>query len=168
MTAPRLYRDPLAIFLAVVIGILIGCLWERMRSPSFDEAVVRLREGDLERTERKGLQRLVMDAPLPPSRDRDLAGAMAALCLDDADRFRAFAGRLGEGEPPIGQADIGLLPAAALGEPCLERLLAGWLDESRGRQAEAKAAYAQAVTSAERWRLPLAGALARKGLERLR
>lgn len=168
MTAPRLYRDPLAVFLAVVLGILVGCLWERMAVPSFAEAVVRLREGDLEREERKGLQRLVMDADLAPSRDRDLAGAMAALCLADQDRFRAFAGRLGEREPPIRLGDSDLLPAAALGEPCLERLLIGWLEEIRGRQAEARTAYAQAANSAERWGLPLAGALAQKGLERLR
>jgi hypothetical protein len=166
VSARRPYRDPLVVFLGFVALVMALALWQRLARPSFAETLVLLREGDVERSERMRLWRSLLEQA--PTREHDLAAAMAALCLGDEGRYLAFAQRLGASDPLLRDADAAMLPAAALGEPCLEHLLAGWLLEGRGQREAARRAYEQAAAAAPLWGLPLAGGLARQGLLRVR
>jgi len=170
VSARRPYRDPLVVFLGFVALVMAWAVWQKFARPSFTDTLVLLRDGDLERSERMRLWRSLLEQP--QSREHDLAAAMAALCLGDKERYLAFAQRLAQGPgpagPPLKASDSTLLPAVALGEPCLGHLLDGWLLEGKGQREDAGRAYAQAAASAPLWGLPLAGGLAKDGLERVR
>jgi hypothetical protein len=166
VSARRPYRDPLVVFLGFVALVMAWALWQRLARPSFRDALVLLRDGDLERSERTRLWRSLLEET--GTREHDLAAAMAALCLGDEGGYRMAAQRLGSAEPPLRDSDAALLPAVALGEPCLGHLLDGWLLEGKGQREDAGRAYAQAAASAPLWGLPLAEGEARKGLLRVR
>lgn len=169
MAADRIMGRWLAAFLTAVGLVLALAGWQALRPISPAEAAQRLRDGDCERAERLALLRQVRAVDSSADRAALLAGAMAAVALEDDEGFRTLAGRLASGVAgPLVPADASLLPDAALGEPALLLLLQGMVAESAGRRDEAAERYAQAVAGAPLWGLQLAHRLASDGLARLR
>ena len=169
MARERVLTRPLLWFLALVAGLLLRGLDDRLGPCSATEVLQALADGDLEGAQRRELLAAV-EAMARVSRDRGmrLCGAMAAVALDDEAGYAARTAALGSGPMPVQADDAGpALDRASLGDPVLAALLQAMLAEASGDPSAAER-YAQVEASSRLFHMPLARRLAKAGRERLK
>ena len=155
----------LAAFLGVCALAVVASVASRLWPVGVADAVVRLADGDLERSEREAMLAIVLrgdggaDAAAP-----DLAAAMAAVALGDEAAYRRLCGArpLPFAAPP---PPPGLL-RAALGDRVLIALLFAMAAEAAG-DPHARALYERAAQSSALFGMQFAHRLAEEGLQRL-
>ena len=161
----------LTAFLCVCALAVAASLAARLWPVGVADAVVRLEDGDLERSEREAMLAIVLrgdggadggaDAAAP-----GLAAAMAAVALGDEPAYRRRCGArpLPFAAPPPPAS----LQRAALGDPVLRALLLAMAAEAAGDpQARVLFLYERAAQSSALFGMQFARRLAEAGLQRL-
>lgn len=167
MARERVFTVPLICFLTVVGAVLADAAVQRLWPPSLAEVHRLLADGDLEHAERVGMLERLRAAGGASSATRGdrLAGAMAAVGLEDETGYLALAGAA---VPPVQPADVEFLDTAAFGDPVLRPLMQAMLAEAGGHRDDARRRYEQVAASTRLFGMDLAHRLAEAGAVRLR
>ncbi len=164
----RLLSTPLRVFLGGSVLVVLSA-WVVAHWPvSPAEAVVALRDGDLEHDERIALLQRIFAAANDqlPGDDPALLRAMAAIALEDEAGYRKWSG--GKALPFATAPAAERIEQASLGDPVLGALLRAMVRESVADRDGARLAYSQVERSSMLFRMPLAQRLAAEGRERIR
>jgi hypothetical protein len=140
----RVFRWPLVVFLSGVVGISAYGGWQRWRSPSVDEAIRWLADGDLDARERlRPLQALVAAARQDERDEVRAAGLMAAISLGDKVGYEDLCASLGGASAPVRLPAEPARELLHLGDPMLGNCLLAFAAEVGGDRAAAAGYWRQ-------------------------
>lgn len=165
----RVFRWPLVVFLLGIAGVAAFGTYERFRTPSVDEAVRWLADGDLDAKERhRPLVALVAAARASDSGEVRLAGLMASISIGDKAAYGDLCAALGGGPAPSKLPSPQAMELLHLGDPMLDNCLRAFVAEASGDRAAAAQRWLQVRAQAGFADHPFGRELAEAGLLRNR
>jgi hypothetical protein len=141
-----LITTPLAVFLLLSVGTVLGALALRVERPALEGAIERLADGDLDRSERDQMLSRVVALGESSERLRGRwAAALAAVALQDRAAFDRAESRLGGGDR--------IVPAPqqlwlSLGDSLLANLFAAMQAEAAQDRSAATEKWGQVAVQA--------------------
>lgn len=143
----RLITTPLAVFLLLSVGTVLGALALRVERPALEGAIERLADGDLDRSERDQMLSRVVALGESSERLRGRwAAALAAVALQDRAAFDRAESRLGGGGDRIVPAPQQLW--LSLGDSLLANLFAAMQAEAAQDRSAATKKWGQVAVQA--------------------
>lgn len=165
----RVLTRPLLVCLLMVSGILLFAAFGKWSTPTFQDAVRELADGDLDGPERPAMLRVVIEGAAESEDPGALwAGMLAAVALDDRTAFNRARARLGPGPAPA------VLPVSMdrtmlhLGDPMLDNLSQAISAEAAADSETALRLWLQVQAQCRLVPRPLAAALVDEALKRLK